>query len=378
MKYKESQTNLLPHSEAKVKLLRTYLERFLNIMNETSIYKVVYVYDLFCSDGIYENNGEGSPITILKVIKEINEKNRSRGIFESKFKCIFNDIDKIKVERLSKVISSLNLDNIGCDIFYKTEDYKNLFPKIITKALKYLNAKYFLFIDPYGYSEIKASELKLLLDCKNVEIVLFLPTQFMFRFIENATPRALIEFINDLLPSSRFPKSKTGYNFIFTLRNAFKDFLGQHFFVDVFTIERSRGEYFCLFFFTNHIYGFNQMLESKWKLDEEQGKGWHYHPTGLPTLFGDTIEKNKFEKALLNFIKKKTPTNGEVYLFTLQNNHIPKHANEILRKFQNENLIKVVSENKMPQRKGAFYISYQEYRDNYNHVIFKYNQNGTH
>ena len=57
----------------------------------------------------------------------------------------------------------------------------------------------------------------------------------------------------------------------------------------------------------------------------------------------------------------KTPkTNGQIYELVLNNEFLPKHANEVLRELQNENnKFKVLDlyTNK-PIRKGSFYISY--------------------
>ena len=49
-------TNLLEHSEAKVKLYGKYLAVYLSIMHNVQYVKRVFIFDLFCGEGIYENN----------------------------------------------------------------------------------------------------------------------------------------------------------------------------------------------------------------------------------------------------------------------------------------------------------------------------------
>ena len=45
------------HSEVKVRLLKLYLERYLNILTHSPFFTDIYVYDLFCGEGMYEEGG---------------------------------------------------------------------------------------------------------------------------------------------------------------------------------------------------------------------------------------------------------------------------------------------------------------------------------
>jgi three-Cys-motif partner protein len=93
---KESQQTMMQHSEVKVRLLKLYLERYLNILSASRYIGDINVYDLFCGEGIYENNGKGSPIVILETIKNIYYASKANGTSKDKFNCFFNDIEKWK------------------------------------------------------------------------------------------------------------------------------------------------------------------------------------------------------------------------------------------------------------------------------------------
>ena len=67
---KDSQINPYEHSDIKVKLLKLYLEKYISILALAKGVNEVLVHDLFCGEGIYDNNKEGSPVIILKLIKE--------------------------------------------------------------------------------------------------------------------------------------------------------------------------------------------------------------------------------------------------------------------------------------------------------------------
>lgn len=72
MSKKDVKKNLLDHSEIKVRLLSVYLKRYLNIISNDGYTERIKIYDLFCGEGTYENNGEGSPLVILRAIKDLH------------------------------------------------------------------------------------------------------------------------------------------------------------------------------------------------------------------------------------------------------------------------------------------------------------------
>ncbi len=57
MAKKDVKTNLLNHSEAKVRILGEYLKRYLNIISNDGYTQLIKIFDLFCGEGIYENGG---------------------------------------------------------------------------------------------------------------------------------------------------------------------------------------------------------------------------------------------------------------------------------------------------------------------------------
>ena len=78
MQQPNPKTNLLEHSEAKVKLYGKYLAVYLSIMHHVQYVKQVFVFDLFCGEGIYENDAKGSPIIALDTIRNHYFANQKR------------------------------------------------------------------------------------------------------------------------------------------------------------------------------------------------------------------------------------------------------------------------------------------------------------
>jgi three-Cys-motif partner protein len=219
---KKSQQTMLPHSEVKIDLLKKYLERYLNILTQSKYISDINIYDLFCGEGVYENGGKGSPIIILETIKDIYFAAQAKGKSIDKFNCKFNDIEDWKLDNLKQEITTrhLHYPAIG-EIKFSQSDYRRILPEVINEINALKKEKAFVFIDPYGYKDVRISDIKNLLKSKKSEVLLFLPTQFMFRFENKGTPECLLEFIDELMPVDQWPASETGLDFIENLTDRY-------------------------------------------------------------------------------------------------------------------------------------------------------------
>lgn len=367
---KNVKTNLLNHSEAKVKLLSEYLKRYLNIISNDGYTEKINIYDLFCGQGLYEDGGEGSPLVALRKVKETyytkiaNSPNKL-----PKINCQFNDIDESKISILKDAIKSksLHYKNIG-DIEFTSNDYQEEVNKLSESFSKFKNEKGFVFIDPYGYKDVKATHIKKLLDCKNKsEVLLWLPIQFMYRFSGSGMPESLNNFISELEITDEINNCSSVWDFIRTLKNGFQSYLGENYFVDNFSLKKEENTVFCLYFFTSHIKGFEKMLEAKWEIDSEQGRGWEYLGNQPSLFFQD--KTNELEEKLLEFLKIKR-FNKDVYEFTLRQGYLPKHTNQIFEEWQKNDTFEVYLLNGEKARKKSFYIRYFKPNDVDNKKVY--------
>lgn len=367
---KNVKTNLLNHSEAKVKLLSEYLKRYLNIISNDGYTEKINIYDLFCGQGLYEDGGEGSPLVALRKVKETyytkiaNSPNKL-----PKINCQFNDIDESKISILKDAIKSksLHYKNIG-DIEFTSNDYQEEVNKLSESFSKFKNEKGFVFIDPYGYKDVKATHIKKLLDCKNKsEVLLWLPIQFMYRFSGSGMPESLNNFISELEITDEINNCSSVWDFIRTLKKGFQSYLGENYFVDNFSLKKEENTVFCLYFFTSHIKGFEKMLEAKWEIDSEQGRGWEYLGNQPSLFFQD--KTNELEEKLLEFLKTKR-FNKDVYEFTLRQGYLPKHTNQIFEEWQKNDTFEVYLLNGEKARKKSFYIRYFKPNDVDNKKVY--------
>jgi three-Cys-motif partner protein len=358
-------SNLLDHSEAKVRLLGEYLKRYLSIISNDGFTDKIYIYDLFCGQGQYENGGYGSPLVALKNVKDtyftvINQRSNKLP----KIDCIFNDIEESKTAILKRIIKEkkLHYSNIG-NLIITNNDYKEEVKALQDKFRNYKKEKAFVFIDPYGYKELKASDIKELIGThKKSEVLLWLPIQFMYRFSDKETPDVLKNLISDLQITEDVKSSNNVWDFVYSLKKGFQNYLGSDYFVDNFTLKKEENTVFCLYFFTSHIKGFEKMLESKWEIDSEEGRGWEYSGNA-PSLFFDQ-KTNRLEELLKEFLNSERKYNFDLYEFTLKEGFLTKHTNEILADWQNRGLLSVILTNNDSQaRKKSFYVKYYKTKD---------------
>ena len=369
MSTKKSQANLLNHSKAKVRLFGDYIQKYLNIIGNDGYTKSIYIFDLFCGPGIYENGGEGSPVIALKKIKQTLDHIINKHSNKSpKIHCYFNDIDQNKTKSLGEYIKEKKLHSADFgDLELINKEYSEIVSQLPSKFKKLKKSKAFVFIDPYGYKDVKPEHISNLLDCdKKFEVLLWLPIPFMHRFSKTKTPKVLENF--NLQLGINKEKSKNVWEYIRALKEGFKKFIGNDYFVDSFTLKKEENTIFCLFFFSSHIRGYEKMLETKWEIDKEQGRGWNYD-NNPSTLFSD-LETNKLKDFLTDFLKNSR-TNGEIYTFTLRKGFLPKHSVQILKKLQDDNRLELIKKDNSKIRKGAFYINYKDYKDNFNKLTIK-------
>lgn len=361
---KESQKNLFEHSDAKVSLYEKYFSIYLNVISRTFI-ENIYLFDLFCGEGIYKNSGKGSPVVAMECIK--------RHYFSNNKSCpnlyiTFNDtgysqIEKgvLKTERVERFINEIYRPS-NVNVGFTNIDYKDLIKKLLNRVSKLNNnERALIFIDPWGYKEIKPEDLKELLRDGKTEVLLFLPIYFMSRFAEKSKDSAfhggkpLRDFLIELFGSvDNIPKFKSQIDFIEKLRLQFKNYLSVEF-VDTFKIEREKNLWFTLFFFTSNKKGFAKMLESKWSLDKKNGEGFRIADQAQSALFDDITQTGYIDK-LEDFLTNNSGvTNQDLLYFGLQNNFLPKHTKKALDRIKEKRDIELISLD--GQKASSYYIS---------------------
>ncbi len=104
------------------------------------------------------------------------------------------------------------------------------------------------------------------------------------------------------------------------------------------------------------------MLEAKWKIDKQNGRGFELNKPKSSFFSNQHIELSDYPSKLESYIKSgKYRTNKELHLYGLKNGFLPKHTNEIFRKWRKDsfNSFKVYFCDGNKVTKNSFYISHK-------------------
>lgn len=356
--------NVHEHSQAKLDFYKNYLIKYLMILLSDPYTNEINIYDVFCGIGIYEDGNHGSPIIAIKIIKDLLQKFPQKSI-----NLIINDIDKSKVDFVSKHIDE-NYKNI-CKLNPHNLDATEML-KIVNQSVckSTKGTKNLVFIDPYGYKEIYKNDILKIMDSKKSEIIIFLPIAQMYRFSnaaltdeENNSYRHLRRFIQDFFDVTHPIHDENldnQFQYIDYIKEAFS--FDDKYYSASYRIQRDSRNYYSLFFITNHIYGLDRIIDTKWKLDSNCGEGFKKIKTGhlFTEMFEETDKENCLEK-LENKLKDylvEYRTNNEIYEFTLKTGFLPKQTSEILKILKNKNILKFNNDSKG----NYFYIGWKYYK----------------
>lgn len=370
-KKNSSKNIMLPHSRAKVKFYKTYLEIYLRVLCNSPYIDVINIYDVFCGMGIYNDGGKGSPIEANDVIKDVC------ATFPSKTKiCLhINDKSRKRVNAVKNYIQNSNGDAHDYTPIYTSlegEKYlENLSSEIASTPS---NTRNLIFIDPYGYKEIRKEIIDKLMSNGRTEVMIFLPISFMNRFTKHALEhdeiamfQPLCNFVKSFFPNNHpiaEGKRMSHLEYISYLTCALR--FGNKYYTTSYHIERSQSNYFALFFLTSNVYGFEKILETKWKLDEKDGNGFELPKQA--SLFDD-LEAEENKRIIFNKLYDRTvaylsnggKTNQELYYFALANEFLPKHMAEVLSALKQNGRLEIKEiagcKTAMP---GAFYLNRKE------------------
>lgn len=370
------QRTLQIHSQAKVEFYKTYLERYLRILCLSDYIKNINIYDVFCGMGIYDDGGKGSPIVAYEAIREFANNPKLR-IGDTKTTLIVNDLKKERVENVKTYIETNH--HSFCNVKYHNLDIDEMF-KVVLKEVNDSASitRNLIFIDPYGYKNIRKELLFELMKNGKTEIILFLPISHMYRFTNTAIQdeetiqyEPLKRFVNSFFPNPSHPIRQSNFNvmeYIDYIADALS--FNNQYYSTSYYIERDNANRFALFFITKHIFGFEKILEVKWELDEENGRGFRIPDYNL-SLFAEEFAEDakntnaqKLESILIDYLKQPK-TNCDIYEITLTKGFLPKHTNEILKKLQKNNpkFNAIDLSTNEDARKGSFYISYKYYNN---------------
>ncbi|MDP2736477.1 MAG: three-Cys-motif partner protein TcmP [bacterium] len=357
----------------KIKFYENYIEGYL--VKILMKFGSCIVADLFCGPG---KNGDkdGSPLILIKKAKEILENKILLARYPSpRIYIIFNDYDKENIEKLNIELSKINYPpNIKI-----IKPQSNKFSEIASVILKLNNSMpKFFFLDPFTYSDISLSEIKQLMTMPYSEIMMFLPTFLIYRFITSKkNPLKLINFLNNFTSKGLYCYLSIldlSSSIILKMRSELRLKFVQHVLIDIGKNKNS------LFLITKNIKAAMLFNNIFWK-ETYNGKTLkvseiNYHKKN-PSLFSKSVlPTNEYKNCIIDFqykmvnklIEKKEMLNTEIIEFAVMEGYKPKCANDVLTKLKKEDKIKSIYLDRLKTR--GFYVSEDKYNQKLCKVVY--------
>lgn len=361
-----------PATKIKLEVFRLYVRAWLPVIltqptDGRKPYTRANIFDFFAGPGRDLLGVPGSPLIVQEEIKAYC---RTRGTLKGNvtIRMVFNDIIDENVARLREALSDGRCPNGCCSYEFLNLPFEAALAKYLPSMREWGEAK-LVILDQCGVTEVTPAIVKTLVDCGATDVLFFISSSFLRRFA--AEPEMQTKFA---IPSD-LPKIEENDTIHRYICQHFRDELtGTGIELAPFSLKKGPNVYGVIFA-SAHLKGLERFLSVCWKIDPHTGEA-NFNIEGDPAwagqtlLFGDPVKPSKtdrFERDLLDFIARTTPTNIMLYRFCLEQGFPSAKANESLRRLHEKEKLRVNDALAgSPARKKSFYL-----KDNQLRVIFK-------
>lgn len=327
----------------KLEIFEAYTKEWLPVFVMGPL-KHICIYDLFAGTGRDQNGIAGSPIRILQQINSMLDNIISRN---KRIYLWLNEYDKDKFSMLSDYCKQYIEENDQLKkavekeivkIKYTYLDFAELFPQIICIIRRYPSL---VFLDQNGIKFLSDQYFKELVATSTVDFLYFVSSSYFFRFGER--PEFMMNVQIDMQRAKDNPYKFIHRSLLEQLREKIP--VDSNMKLYPFSIKKGTNIY-GIIFGASHPLAVDKFLNVAWKKNAINGEANFDIDEDLSksqlSLFEEKkpTKKETFAKLLReNILKCKLRNNEEVYLFTLDQGHIPTHASEVLKQLKMEGLI---------------------------------------
>ncbi|MHB2155002.1 three-Cys-motif partner protein TcmP [Calditrichota bacterium GD2] len=316
----------------KLEIFEKYLEAWLPVFIHSPNFSEVFICDFFAGQGTDINGIYGSPLRIMNIIEEYQIMIIRHNL---KINLILNEYNKRKLEKLKIIVERKREELTRLKdhllIEYHNQDFKRLFD---LKKEELRETANLMILDQNGIKQV-TEEIFLELDS-------FSTTDFMF-FISSSYFKRFAKTFKELFPRFDIQKIKKA-NFTEIHRvilEEYKNLLPKNSKIKLYPFSIKKGpNIYGIIFGSKHPLAVDKFLGIAWNENKLNGQANFDIDEDLKKRQLDLFEKKltkieefqtRLEKLILN---SSTITNREIYDFTIENGHLPKHSVIVVRKLK--------------------------------------------
>ncbi len=315
-----------PHTAAKHRVLRSYLDGWIPVMAQQTLKAHTYrtsparllLVDGFAGPGCYTHGEPGSPLLMLDAL--LSHAARSR--FDTvEFLYLFIEHHTGRVARLREEISALGTLPTNVKVRIEHGEFESTFGALLDRITDHGRTfiPTFAFIDPFGYSTSSMSLTGRLLAFPRCEVLIFVPLSYVHRFVgRHGQDAALTSLFG--CEDWRDAISLEGDERRAFLLSLFERQLAanptvQH--VRSFQLRTQDGNDYRLVFGVGHDRGLDLAKDSMWKVDPVAGTSYAATTeTGQEVLFSPSVDTGALLSALRTRFGANLFTTAEAERYT--------------------------------------------------------------
>jgi len=328
-------------TKIKLEIFKKYLEAWLPTFTKSNktIWKNIFIYDLFAGAGKDVNGYYGSPLIIVEELKRHYTVIKEKGL---NIHVVFNDLVKDNILQLKTEINRIAAHR-PYSIDYYNKDFKELFDELFPQMLKESQSPMLFFFDQFGIKHVTEDIILKVLKLQRTDFLFFISSSFVSRFSQ------LEEFQKYLkIKKTNFYESRPFHShrivFEYYQRMIPTD---KKYYMAPFSIKKNSNIY-GLIFGSKHSFGIEKFLNIVWRLNPNSGDA-NYNideeeiAEGKLSLFPEYNVPRKlqyFEQELKKkMLAKELISIKQIYAYTFNFGCLPKHANKVIKEMVKERKI---------------------------------------
>ncbi len=318
---------------AKLEIFEDYAQAWIPTFVMQGVSNIC-IFDFFAGTGYDKNGVAGSPIRILKKIKE-----QVIPIFQKKVKVIvyLNEFKRKKFELLQKGCADYLEENDilkrAVEIKFFNKDFENLFPKLLPEINKSASL---VFLDQNGIKFLSEKYFLELEKTKRTDFLYFVSSSYIWRFGESEEFKKHLNI--DVAEAKKDPYKFIHRSIIEQLRK--KLTVNSELKLHPFSLKKGSNIY-GIIFGASHPLAVDKFLSIAWKRNKENGEADFDidddAKKGQLDLFsGKKLTKiEAFKESVRNkVLAKEIANNFQLYDYALAEGHLGKHAADVLQEMK--------------------------------------------
>lgn len=330
-------------TKVKLGMFGDYTREWLPVwLSQADPRKPITIVDFFAGPGADCEGTPGSPLIILKQLRQSGDLIRQKG---ARVRLILNEVVKAKAESLRVTMEAQKVPSSVCT--WKVQDltFEDAFAEVYSDLGVGPNL---LILDQQGMKEISDDVFRRILKLPRTDFILFIASSSIRRFETHPHFQRHLKIPRGTVTSSTFNETHRA------VTKYFRDLAtaggGADYFLGGFSIKKGSNIY-GLIFGSGHPLGLHKFLRVCWRTDSERGEAnFDIDDDRLtpdtPHLFQEMDQPKKltlFDRVTkTRILSGELVTDRDIYIHSLQEGVLPSRGKAVVRELLKAGTVRVV------------------------------------